>query len=150
MKVLENKIPPPIVMSIIGAAMVSTSFFAQNTPHPAQIGIGSAIIFAGFSLAGLGVREFRKSKTTINPVMVDSAVVLVTSGVFRRTRNPMYLGFAVMLVGLAIALRNPLAFVGPLAFFLYINKFQIGPEERAMERRFGAAYKEYKQTVRRW
>jgi protein-S-isoprenylcysteine O-methyltransferase Ste14 len=74
----------------------------------------------------------------------------VTSGVYRHSRNPMYVALASLLFGLAAALDVPLGFLGPLLFITYMNRFQIRPEEKALEARFGAPYLAYKQRVRRW
>ena len=93
---------------------------------------------------------FRRNKTTINPVDLESASALVTSGVFRFSRNPMYVGFTAMLVGWAVCLAAPWALVGPVAFVLFTNRFQIIPEERVMRDKFGQAYDDYQAQVRRW
>ena len=93
---------------------------------------------------------FRRNKTTINPVDLESASALVTSGVFRFSRNPMYVGFTAMLVGWAVCLAAPWALVGPVAFVLFTNRFQIIPEERVMREKFGQAYDDYQAQVRRW
>jgi len=102
-------------------------------------------------LAGLaGVFEFRRHRTTIDPVRIEAASSLVTSGIFGVTRNPMYLGLAAILLGAAIVLRSPLALVGPAVFVAYIWRFQIIPEERVMREKFGADYAAYRQLVRAW
>lgn len=75
---------------------------------------------------------------------------LVQGGIYRFTRNPMYLGFLLVLGGWAVLLANGLAFVGPLAFVAYLNRFQIGPEERALAGLFGPEYAKYRARVRRW
>ena len=91
-----------------------------------------------------------RNKTTISPVDLESASALVTSGVFRFSRNPMYVGFTAMLVGWAVCLAAPWALVGPVAFVLFTNRFQIIPEERVMRDKFGQAYDDYQAQVRRW
>jgi len=93
---------------------------------------------------------FWRNKTTISPVDLESASALVTSGVFRFSRNPMYVGFTAMLVGWAVCLAAPWALVGPVAFVLFTNRFQIIPEERVMRDKFGQAYDDYQAQVRRW
>ena len=120
--------------------------------------IGSSVRFVGggiaITLGALvvvqGARTFWRNKTTINPVDLESASALVTSGVFRYSRNPMYVGFTVMLVGWAVSLAAPWALLGPLAFVLFTNRFQIIPEERVMRAKFGQAYDDYRAQVRRW
>lgn len=80
----------------------------------------------------------------------DKASALVITGVFRVTRNPMYLGLLLFLIGWAILLAHPVAALVVPAFVAYIDRFQIRPEEAALTDRFGARYKEYARTVRRW
>ena len=97
-----------------------------------------------------GVVSFRASRTTINPLKPDEASALVTGGIFRFTRNPMYLGMAFVLFAWATHLGNPWLVVGPLVFALYITRFQIIPEERALLANFGELFVAYKARVRRW
>jgi protein-S-isoprenylcysteine O-methyltransferase Ste14 len=97
-----------------------------------------------------GVARFRKAKTTIDPLNPEKAKQLVVAGVFSLSRNPMYLGMALIAIAWAIYLANPWSFIGVLGFVLFINRFQITPEERAMDKLFGDQYAKYKDTVRRW
>jgi len=149
---LENRVPPPLAVVLIGVAM---AVIAWLTP---AFEIGSNVRFVGggiaIALGALvvlqGARTFWRNKTTINPVDFESASALVTSGVFRYSRNPMYVGFTAMLVGWAVCLAAPWALVGPVAFVLFTNRFQIIPEERVMQDKFGQAYDHYRAQVRRW
>jgi protein-S-isoprenylcysteine O-methyltransferase Ste14 len=109
-----------------------------------------AIIAFGFSFVARAFRTFRAAGTTIDPVHVDRVSALVTSGVFGRTRNPMYVGFATMLVGWAAFLAVPWLLLGPALFVLFTARFQIVPEERAMRARFGDTYAAYASRVPRW
>ncbi len=86
----------------------------------------------------------------MNPIKPGAASSLVSSGVYRFTRNPMYLGLSVTLLGWAMFLSNPLALLAVPLFVLYINRFQINPEERVLSSLFGAEYAAYKEKVRRW
>ncbi len=86
----------------------------------------------------------------MNPIKPGAASSLVSSGVYRFTRNPMYLGLSVTLLGWAMFLSNPLALLAVPLFVLYINRFQIDPEERVLSSLFGAEYAAYKEKVRRW
>jgi protein-S-isoprenylcysteine O-methyltransferase Ste14 len=113
------------------------------------------IVAAGLALGGLliarsGVRNFSRAKTTINPVNIDAASTLVTTGIFAYTRNPMYLGMTALLLGWAIFLSGVWTFLGPLLFVLFITRFQILPEETVLAGKFGASYDAYTQKVRRW
>ena len=103
-------------------------------------------VFVGFA----GVYEFRKAKTTINPIQVKQASKVVDTGVFSFTRNPMYLSMFVLLFGFAYWQQNILSMLITFTFVFYINRFQILPEEAALEELFGATYVDYKQRVRRW
>jgi protein-S-isoprenylcysteine O-methyltransferase Ste14 len=95
------------------------------------------------------VVTFRKAKTTVNPLK-PHASSLVTWGVYAISRNPMYLGGLIMLLGWAIFLPNALAFVFLPIYVLYINWFQIAPEERALTSLFGQTYVAYQMRARRW
>ncbi len=89
-------------------------------------------------------------KTTVNPLTPEATTTMVTSGIYRFTRNPMYLGFLLILAGWAIALSHLLAFVILPLFVWYMNRFQILPEERALASKFPEAFTAHKRSVRRW
>jgi len=93
---------------------------------------------------------FWQARTTINPLQPERASVLVTHGIYRYTRNPMYLSLLLLLVAYASHLGTWVAFVGPLAYVAYITRFQILPEERVLLSKFGAEYEAYRRRVRRW
>jgi protein-S-isoprenylcysteine O-methyltransferase Ste14 len=137
-------------MVAIGMWMTARSSTAIDIGHTPRLVL--AILFGAFGLvmAALGFKAFVEAKTTINPVKIDTASSLVTTGVYRYTRNPMYVGLASLLVTWAIYLEAPLTLLGPLAFVLYITRFQIVPEERALSRIFGRLYDDYCARVRRW
>ena len=149
---LENRIPPPLVVVLIGAAMAVIAWFtpALEIGSNVRFAVGGIAIALGALVAVQGARMFWRNKTTISPVDLESASALVTSGVFRFSRNPMYVGFTAMLVGWAVCLAAPWALVGPVAFVLFTNRFQIIPEERVMRDKFGQAYDDYQAQVRRW
>jgi protein-S-isoprenylcysteine O-methyltransferase Ste14 len=152
MQALENRIPPPLVLAIAAALMrgLTVLFPATSVPDAFRLVLAGVVAVIGLAIVVQGARTFGRAGTTINPVNIEAASSLVTSGVFRYSRNPMYVGFTAMLVGWAICLSSPTAFLGPIAFALFINRFQIIPEERAMRAKFGAAYDAYRQIVRRW
>ena len=97
-----------------------------------------------------GVVRFRKVKTTIDPLNPEKAKQLVVGGVFYLSRNPMYLGMLLIAIAWAIYLANPWSILGVIGFVLFIKRFQITPEERAMDKLFGDQYAKYKVSVRRW
>jgi protein-S-isoprenylcysteine O-methyltransferase Ste14 len=104
----------------------------------------------GSAIAGLAEAAFLKARTTSNPMKPHATTAMVTSGVYRFTRNPMYSGVAALLLGWAAYLAAPWAFLGPILFIAFITRFQIIPEERALKSKFGSDYAEYQQRVRRW
>jgi protein-S-isoprenylcysteine O-methyltransferase Ste14 len=108
------------------------------------------LALAGAAVALAGVSEFGRARTTVNPLRPERASALVVSGIFRRTRNPMYLGLAIVLLGWAWYLAHPVAALGVPAFVAWMNRSQIPREERALEQLFGAEFVRYKSRVRRW
>jgi protein-S-isoprenylcysteine O-methyltransferase Ste14 len=149
---IENRIPPPIVMVVTGLAMWAFSWVTPTIPIPAGIryGLVGVLLALGVSVDGVAFFSFRRAATTINPVAIDNASSLVTTGIYAFTRNPMYVGLTMLLVALAVLLSNAWVLLGPLFFVLYITRFQIIPEERVMQAKFGSAYDAYKARVRRW
>lgn len=150
---LELKIPPPLVAVVVAGAMyAAATLHAPAWALPLSVRVVVALGLAGvgvaFDLAGM--LSFRKAKTTINPLTPQRSSAVVTHGVYRFTRNPMYVGLVLILLGLAVYLASPWALLGPLAFGAFITRFQIQPEERALTARFGTAYTDYCARVRRW
>ena len=152
MRALELKVPPPIVAVLVGAAMWVVARLLPAAPLPDQLRFTFTAVCAGFGVmvALLGVWAFRRAKTTVNPVNPEKASSVVTSGIYGYTRNPMYLGLTSVLAGWAVWLSVPWVFFGPVAFVLYMTRFQIAPEERVMSSKFGRNYDEYRKRVRRW
>ncbi len=152
MQGLELKIPPPLVALLSAVAMWGTARHFPTLEIPGLFRISAAIAVAllggGISLAG--TIAFRRAKTTVNPMKPENASSLVCSGIYKFTRNPMYVGLLLVLVAWAIWLSSVWALIGPLCFLLYINRFQIEPEERVLARMFGDSYINYKARVRRW
>lgn len=147
---LELRIPPLVLVIMVAAGMwvLSGVFSALNAPLPGTIAL--AITASGVMIAGLGVLEFRRANTTVDPRFPDRSSRLVVSGVYRVSRNPMYLGFVLILFGWAWYLANYLAFLLLPSFIIYLNRFQIQPEERYMVQKFGDEFKAYAARVRRW
>jgi protein-S-isoprenylcysteine O-methyltransferase Ste14 len=97
-----------------------------------------------------GVVSFHRAKTTVNPMKPHSTSSLIVSGIYKYTRNPMYLGFVLVLLGWAAFLSNLAALALVPAFIVYINRFQIRPEERVLASLFPHEYPAYRAKVRRW
>lgn len=149
---LENRIPPPIVAACAAALMLGMAWVAPalTFEHPWRVPVALVVAVAAGSLDLVALAHFLRARTTINPLKPANASALVVRGIYRATRNPMYLGLAGLLLAWAIYLAN-LAALGVLPLFvLYINRFQIAPEERALHSRFGAEFEAYRARVRRW
>lgn len=149
---LELKVPPPAMALLTGGLMWFASSPAASSEFslPGRTYLASAIALTGFALASLALFSFRRAATTVNPTRPGATSALVVSGVYRFTRNPMYLALLLVLLGWGVFLSNALAFVFLPAFVLYINRFQIAPEELALAQRFGPDFATYKASVRRW
>lgn len=152
MLVLELRILPVMQVIIVAAGMWAFSlvFPALNAPVSSAIGLVASFIAVGVIVALLGVLEFRRANTTADPRFPDKSSRLVVSGVYRISRNPMYLGFLLVLFGWALYLMNYLAFLLLPLFVAYMNRFQIQPEERYMNQKFGDEFEAYAARVRRW
>lgn len=152
MKSLELKIPPPVIAVLVAVAMWALSRVtpALQLPMGIRLPLALAVALASIGFSASGVLSFRRAKTTLNPTAPQLTSSLVSSGIYTVTRNPMYLGLLLALIALAIFLSSAWALVGPAAFFLYIGRFQIAPEERALSALFGAEYAAYTSRVRRW
>lgn len=149
---LELKVPPPAVALLLAIAMWLVTFVssALSFALPARLAIALALAALGGAISAAGIVSFRRARTTVNPTRPDTASALVSTGIYRLTRNPMYLGLFLVLAGWAIYLTNAVAFAGPLLFALYIDRFQIVPEERALAAKFGTAFDNYRRRTRRW
>lgn len=145
-------IPPPIILIFyIGIAL------GLDTFSPLDVLLGEArwplallLTGIGILIAGLGVFEFRRHQTTVHPLKPEKASTLVTTGVFSFTRNPMYLGMLMVLIGAVSASQDVLSLLAPAGFIVTLNRLQIRPEERAMKTLFGEVYDAYCHRVRRW
>lgn len=149
---LELRVPPVAVWLVCAAAMWA---IAQAVPPLHATRAARLWVAIPFGLAGLfvvlaGILEFRRAGTTLHPQKPDASSSVVRSGIYRYSRNPMYLGMLLALVAWAGWLANPAALVLAVLFVTYLNRFQIQPEERAMARNFGTAYASYVREVRRW
>lgn len=150
--VLENRVPPPLVLLICMLAVwVGHRRFAGIRGEFWETGAwGIPYFLFGLAVIILGVVQFRAQRTTVNPLDPRQASSLVAKGIFAYTRNPMYLGMALILLGQNISLGWPPGFLLLIVFVLYIQFFQIHPEERAMRELFGEAFDRYCKEVRRW
>ncbi|HWS28033.1 MAG TPA: isoprenylcysteine carboxylmethyltransferase family protein [Xanthomonadales bacterium] len=152
MNALELRVPPLALLFIscllIGLIALGTA--PLPWAYTTRVGIGGSAAIAGLLIAWSGVVSFRRARTTVNPLRPEAATSLVASGIYRYTRNPMYLGMLLVLIGWTVFLARPWALAVLPAFVAYMNRFQIGPEERALEGVFGGEFEAYRRRVRRW
>jgi protein-S-isoprenylcysteine O-methyltransferase Ste14 len=152
MRFLELRIPPLLLVVVFAAAMAGVARLAPAATIviPGRLAALIFFIALGMAIAVAGVFAFRRHETTVNPLAPDEASSLVSTGIYRVTRNPMYLGLLLMLAGWCVYLGNGVAALLLPAFVVYMNRFQIGPEERALAEKFGRRFTEYAATVSRW
>lgn len=152
MRTLELAIPPPLVMLAVGLLMWLLSFTFPALEIASISSLWGAVVIGlvGFGIGTAGIVSFKRVKTTSDPRKPADASVLVTSGIYRLTRNPMYLGVLLILIGWGLFLGNVLALICAFIFVPYINRYQIQPEEELLQNKFGAAFRAYKAEVRRW
>ena len=152
MKSLELKIPPALLMLICTLVMWAIDrllpAFKQNWDWHEWAAKG--VFLVAVSCIVLGVISFKLAKTTVDPTQPNKATSVVTTGIYRLTRNPMYLGFLLVLLAFFFKLANPITLLMLPAFVWYMKRFQIMPEERALSELFGTEYENYLTQVRRW
>ncbi|HTL28265.1 MAG TPA: isoprenylcysteine carboxylmethyltransferase family protein [Tepidisphaeraceae bacterium] len=149
---IELKIPPPIVALTTALLMWFVTWLTPSMTFavPARRVIAGSLFLVGLMISIMGVVSFKRARTTVNPMHPDRASSLVTAGIYKVTRNPMYLGLLIGLVACSIYLSNAVALVFLPLFVLYMNRFQIRAEERALADLFGDEFAGYRLRVRRW
>lgn len=153
MSALELKIKPPIVAFIAAIIMVLIDHFWPSERlglGQLQMGIMLLLITAGLMLPITGIKRFIQAGTTVHPDLKHATNKLVMSGIYRVSRNPMYLGILLNLIAFSVWLNNGLSIGVCIGFVWYITQFQIKPEERFLQQKFGKQYEDYCQKVRRW
>lgn len=149
---LELKLPPPLVGAIVAVSMYLAAWLVPDAALalPGRLVVCWLLVLAGIGVDLAGLHAFRRARTTINPMRPHATSTLVTSGIYRFTRNPMYLGMLLLLLAWAIWLSSLLALLLAAVYVVYLNRFQITPEERVLASRFGQDYADYRKQVRRW
>lgn len=153
MKWLELRVPPPLILLVsMALAWLIDRFLPQaRFDFPGRVAVSIAVAVLGIAVSVSGVREFRRVRTTVNPLRPQEATALVDSGIFARTRNPMYLGLMLVLTGFGLWRGNVAALLlSVLACAAYLTRFQILPEEGVLAEKFGMAFRAYTRRVRRW
>ena len=149
---LELKLPPLALAAVLAAAMWLVGRLAPSLDFsfPGHRLVVTAAAVMGMLIGIAGVLAFRRARTTVDPRFPARAEALVIGGIYRVSRNPMYVATLLLLTAWAMHVANLLAVLALPAFVLYLNRFQIVPEERALLAKFGSQYLEYQRTVRRW
>ena len=151
---LFTRLPPPLIILLLAGAMsLATDLSPQLAlPLPLHASWGAASLCGLLSLllGGWALFSFRRAGTTVDPRHPEKTRQLVTAGIYRLSRNPMYLALLLLLLAWGLLLANALALLGvPLCFF-YLDRLTIRYEEHHLQRKFGASYRAYQQRTRRW
>jgi protein-S-isoprenylcysteine O-methyltransferase Ste14 len=149
-EIMKTKIPPPIIALICIVINYLSTYLINPIKFPNIEIIGGVILFLGITTAVLAILLFKKEKTTVNPMNPEETTSLVTTGIFSITRNPMYLGLFFVISSTILFFGSWFGIIILMFFVWYITKFQIIPEEEAIEKLFSNKYDEYRQNVRRW
>jgi protein-S-isoprenylcysteine O-methyltransferase Ste14 len=148
---LELKVPPPVAGSLAAGLAWAV---ASLLPVPALAAwwqhVAGPLALLGMAVCVSAFMSFGNARTTINPLRPDRTSTLVTSGAYQFSRNPMYVGMVLTMMGWALYLLSLPALVVPLLLAAYLHRFQILPEERVLSQLFGDAYQSYARDVRRW
>ncbi len=149
---MNIKIPPPIYVVLFGVLMwfVARSPFALAVDIPFRKTAAAIIFAAAIAIDVTAIRQFNASSTTINPLKPNKSSALVTQGIYRFTRNPMYVGLLLMLCAWAIVLGSVSNVLLLAGFVITITRMQIRPEEEALRSLFPEEFDEYRRKVRRW
>ena len=147
---METKIPPPLVTLIFGMSIYFSREMFPAIEIQYSLYLGIFLLLSGFFILVSAVRLFRKDKTTVNPLSPEQATKLVMDGIFKYSRNPMYLGMAIVLSSIAVFFNLLGGIILIALFCAYITKFQIIPEERAMRDLFSDDFDKYIKETRRW
>ena len=147
---IKTKFPPPLVALTFGLLIYYTENIFPKIEIKNEIIFGSFMIISGLIIILSAIILFKKYQTTISPLNPSNATKLITNGIYKFSRNPMYLGLLSVLLGISIIINLVGGFFFILLFILYINLFQIIPEENAMVDLFKDEFLEYKKNVRRW
>lgn len=146
---MKPKLLPPVWFALNALAMwLLTKIPLLALPRSRWLAV--ILAAAGLVIAAIALLAFLRSGTTADPRDPAQSRHLVTHGIYRASRNPMYLGMALILAAWAIWLAHPLAWLGITGFMLAITRWQILPEERMLEAKFGTLYRAYCQQTRRW
>ena len=146
------KLPPPLyaIAAVVLMWFLNKYYPVLETTQQWPVIVGGLIILVGILIDVLAIVQFRQAKTTINPLRPESSTSLVTSGFYAHSRNPMYVGLLVCLLGVTLLLRSLTPLLVLPLFVVVVTVFQIIPEEKALSKIFGDEFNHYKDNVQRW
>ncbi|MGO1245831.1 MAG: methyltransferase family protein [Oceanisphaera sp.] len=153
---LRYCIPPVIVAFTMGLMWLSQRYVLHHNVLMLELSRHTflplivSVVIAAFTIMGVAAWQFRQARTTLLPFAPEQTRQLVTRGLFRYSRNPIYVGDALIILAWGLWLGNVLTLVWLVPFILYMSKVQIAAEERALVTKFGRDYQDYCQQVRRW
>ena len=147
---MSNKIPPPIVTLFFGLCIYLSRPYFPELSFSILNSLSTILFVLGITVFATAVSSFKRQNTTVNPISIEKASSLVVKGVFKYSRNPMYLGMLFVLLGLTFKFNLIGGLLFTSIFMIFISIFQIKPEEAAMEKLFGQEWKDYIKNVRRW
>ena len=151
MRRLELKIYP---LAVLLVCLIFNLLIVSIVPSHRELAVFQwlwpGLLLCGFALPLIGVWQFKQAATTVDPTQPEKSLKLVTHGVYAYTRNPMYLGFLLLLLAQVCWLGQLVTLSGCVIFVVYLQLFQINPEQRFLQQQFGAQYTEYCQRVRPW
>lgn len=149
---MQLKIPPPVIGLLTAISMwaVNRYFPDLRLATPFLPALGLTLALCGLTIEFVSVFLFFRAKTTVNPLSPQNSRSLVTKGLYQYSRNPMYLGMLLLLMGFGLWQGQPLGLFFLIGFVWYITRFQIKPEEEILSGLFHDEYRSYCQRVRRW
>jgi protein-S-isoprenylcysteine O-methyltransferase Ste14 len=147
---MSNKIPPPIVTLFFGLCIYLSRPYFPELSFSILNSLSTISFVLGITVFATAVSSFKRQNTTVNPISIEKASSLVVNGVFKYSRNPMYLGMLFILLGLTFKFNLIGGLLFTSIFVIFISIFQIKPEEAAMEKLFDQEWKDYIKNVRRW
>lgn len=154
LRLLELRIPPPVVAATLALLVwLAGRDWPEGllpVPETWRLVLAAALMAAGAAADIAGLYAFRKAKTTFNPLTPDATSAMVTSGIYGRTRNPMYCGLVLLLLAWGLYIGHVTGLIAPVLLAAYLTRFQIIPEERILQAKFGAEFSRYAERVSRW
>ncbi|WP_299472051.1 isoprenylcysteine carboxylmethyltransferase family protein [uncultured Roseibium sp.] len=149
---MKLKVPPPLILVVaVVFTFAAASWFPGLTfEFPGQFVLAAILFFLGLVPDILALLTFVRRKTTVNPMAPEETSALVTDGIYRISRNPMYLGLLFLLIAASLYFSSFVSILIIPAFIAYLTEFQIKPEEEILREKFGEPYENYLRKVRRW